>query len=178
MSVYSNQNLITRFSECLITHAFLMSSQFAQINYPFALNHVFYWNYSTHHGYKCLSSSGHVYSSRNVVFHETTFPFADTRGQLFGSVSPKCVSPSKPFFHSVWSSLSESSPVFNVDSSNPYPSPNIHTSHDSAPYPNNMSSSPSPSNIPNPTTISSSYFPMNVFSSPPSHMQSPLQLYL
>lgn len=33
---------------------------------------------SKHHGYKCMSSYGCVYVSRNVVFHENAFPFVDS----------------------------------------------------------------------------------------------------
>lgn len=40
--------------------------------------------YSTSHkGYKCLSQSGHVYITRNAIFHEEVFPY----NELFGSES-------------------------------------------------------------------------------------------
>lgn len=32
---------------------------------------------SKYHEYKCLYVSGHVYTTKNVVFHEQTFPFVD-----------------------------------------------------------------------------------------------------
>lgn len=81
--------------------------------------------YSTHHGYKYLSSSGRVYVSRNVVFDETKFPFEYTKGDFFGSLSPKSVTPSKPFFIPCDPQLQSSKPS-DV-------SPDVPTSHDSTP---------------------------------------------
>lgn len=68
-----------------------------------------------------------------MVFHVNKFPFADSRGDFFGSLSAKCVPPSKPFFIPC-DFMFQSSSSTDV-------SPYIPTSHDSTPFFNMHSSS-------------------------------------
>lgn len=98
-----------------------------------------FWGYcSDHHGYRCLSSSGRLYISRNVVFHETTFPFADSINPFFTSLSPKCSTPSKPFFilYDPFFQQPPSMPTSASDSSGP--SPDLPTSSDSVLLPSSV----------------------------------------
>ncbi|TXG73616.1 hypothetical protein EZV62_002195 [Acer yangbiense] len=101
-----------------------------------------------HHGYKCLSSSGRIFISRNVLFHELEFPYHS----LFSKpVSPVTSSPFLPL--SVFQSLPnlspsstpsrhQLSPTFSAqnDSSNS----GSHTDHSfSSPHPISTDNSPS-----------------------------------
>lgn len=73
-----------------------------------------------------MSSSDRVYVSRNFIFHKDKFSFADPKGASFGSLSPKSITPSKPFFKpcdsQFWIPIT------------PAVSPQIPTSRDSAPF--------------------------------------------
>lgn len=44
---------------------------------------------SNQHGYRCLDSSGRVYVSRHVRFHESVFPFANKDGMFLTCSAPK-----------------------------------------------------------------------------------------
>lgn len=49
-----------------------------------------------HKGYKCLSSQGHVYISRHVIFDEFSFPYAISESAVSSSIQPTYVSSSVP----------------------------------------------------------------------------------
>ena len=69
---------------------------------------VFLGYNETHKGYKCLSSSGRTYISRDVIFNEIEFPFkngflttSQPKQQNFETIIPFPSSPTRfsPFFH-------------------------------------------------------------------------------
>lgn len=54
-------------------------------------------------GYKCLVA--YVYTTQNVVFHESKFPFYESKSNFFTSAAPTQTYTSMPFFSSVWLSV-------------------------------------------------------------------------
>lgn len=80
---------------------------------------VFLGQCSKYYGYRCLSPSGRVYTTRNVVFHETKLAFADSQGAFFISSTPKHTSTSQYFFIPCNSQFLSLSP----DVSYPLPNP-------------------------------------------------------
>lgn len=117
--------------------------------------YVFLGYYLNYYGYKCLSSSGRDYISRNVVFHETTFPFADHTDPFFVSSSPKSSTTSKPF-------VIPCDPSFQPPTAVPEPytqsiSPYMCTSNYSFPFAFSSSSH----KFPSPTSITHSHHSPN-----------------
>lgn len=125
-----------------------------------------------HHGYKCFSSSGRIFISRNVLFHELEFPYHS----LFSKpVSPVTSSPSLPL--SVFQSLPDLSPSSALSSRRQF-SPTFLAQSDSSssgPYTNHSFSSPHPiftNNSPSPLAL-----PINPISSHPMQTRAKLDIY-
>lgn len=73
---YLVNNQIIPFFVSLVVHVGLIFAHIIPINFNFIQNDVRFVG-TVHKGYKCLDiSTGHVYFSRDVVFDEDIFPFA------------------------------------------------------------------------------------------------------
>ena len=138
-------------------------------------NGVFFLGYSAfHHGYRCLSmTSGRIFISRDVVFTETHYPFADklyvpsssqsstpsVRGILGSSPLEVPLQPptlthlDSPHMHTNSANTSSSSPSHTVSSSSSFspPSPPPNLSSCGSPL-----STPTPGHIPSTNPLSPS----------------------
>ena len=82
-------NLITRSSKFFGCECFPYLRPFQHQKLNFKLKPCLFLDYSPNHkGYKCFSNSGRLYISRNVIFNETTFPYAPKSPIMTHSDSP------------------------------------------------------------------------------------------
>ena len=89
-----------------------------------------------HKGYKCLDSNGKLYISKDVIFDETTFPFAQTDQSSYSIHNSSSLSNSTPYASPpilTVPSQTHSHPILTVPIDRPInevdlpPIPNVHS---------------------------------------------------
>ena len=152
-----------------------------KLKFQFHSSKCIFLGYSPHHkGYRCLDSSGRVYISKDVTFHETKFPFQE-HSKLRSPWPPITHTYPLTIFKPPTTSPCTSSPLSSQPAS-PFPLPSQYSTPTSAntasgpptlhsPIPStNPPSSASP--LPSPRTPNSSPTPSPFSSSPYSSTSS------